>query len=294
MRVTHLGAHQAALNRITSRLSDYGTTQEQLATGKRLRRPSDDPIGMNRALELRASMAAREQEGRNATDGKMWTDLADSKLQQAVDLLQRARELAVRGATYTGTQEREAIAIEISGLRDDMVALANSQHQGRGLFSGFSAGDAVQKTGGVWTYTGDAGQINRRVGENEVVTINVTADLVFGFAAGNDVFTVLDDLEVALNANDTTGIETALGNVDDGLQTVLGGLGILGARANQIETAMSRIADDKLTLAEQLSSLEDIDMAEAVMDLELQKTAYEAALAAFAQASQTSLVDFLR
>lgn len=294
MRVTHLGAHQAALTRINTRLSEYAVTQDQLASGKRMRRPSDDPTGMNRALELRASLAAREQEGRNAADGKMWMDLADSKLQDAVGQLQRVRELAVRGATFTSPQEREAIALEVGQLREDLVSLANSQHQGRGLFSGFSAGDAVQKVGGVWTYTGDAGQINRRVGENEVVTINVTADVAFGFSAGNDVFSVLDDLETALRADDTAGIETALGNVDDGLQTVLGGLGILGARANQIETAIARNADDKITLTQQLSSLEDVDIAEAVMDLELQKTAYEAALAAFAQSSQTSLVDFLR
>lgn len=294
MRVTHLGAHQAALTRINSRLSEYAATQDQLASGKRLRRPSDDPIGMNRALELRASLRAREQEGRNAADGKMWMDLADSKLQDVVGQLQRARELAVRGATYTGPQEREAIALEIGQLRDDIVALANSTHQGRGLFSGFNAGDAVEKVAGTWTYVGDGGQINRRVSENEVVTINVTADVAFGFTAGTDIFTVLDNLEAALYADDTAGIETALGDVDTGLQTVLGGLGIIGARANQVETAMARNADDMITITQQLSSLEDVDIAEAVMELQLQQTAYEAALAAFAQSSQSSLVDFLR
>ena len=294
MRVTHLGSHQAALTRINSRLTEYAATQDKLASGKRLRRPSDDPIGMNRALELRASLRAREQEGRNAADGKMWMDLADSKLQDVVAQLQRARELAVRGATYTGPQEREAIAQEIGQLRDDIVGLANSTHQGRGLFSGFSAGDAVQKVAGTWTYVGDSGQINRRVSESEVVAINVTADVAFGFTAGTDVFTVLDNLEAALYADDTAGVETALAEVDSGLQTVLGGLGIIGARTNQVETAMARNADDVITITQQLSSLEDVDIAEAVMELQLQQTAYEAALASFAQSSQTSLVDFLR
>ncbi|MDJ0925429.1 MAG: flagellar hook-associated protein FlgL [Acidimicrobiia bacterium] len=293
MRVTHLGAHQAALTRINSRLSEYAATQDQLASGKRIRKPSDDPIGMNRALELRASLRAREQEGRNAADGKMWMDLADSKLQDVVGQLQRARELAVRGATYTGPQERDAIAQEIGQIREDIVAVANGSHQGRGLFSGFSAGDAVQKVAGTWTYVGDNGEINRRVSENEVVTINITADEAFGFTAGKDVFTVLDELEAALYADDTAGIETALADVDDSLQTVLGGLGIIGARANQIETAMARNADEVITLTQQLSSLEDVDIAEAVMELQLQQTAYEAALAAFARSSQSSLVDFL-
>ena len=294
MRVTHLGAHQSALNRITTRLSEYSASQNRLATGKRMTRPSDDPIGMNRALELRATRSAREQESRNAADGKMWMDLADSKLQDVVSQIQRARELAVRGATYVGPQEREAIALEVAHLRDDIVSLANAQHQGRGLFSGFSSGDAVEKVGATWSYVGDAGQINRRVGENEVVTVNVTADVAFGFASGNDIFTVLDSLETALYTDDTTGVETAIANLDTSLDTTLGGLGIIDARTNQIETAIARSAGDILTITEQLSSLEDVDIAEAVMELELQQTAYEGALAAFAQSSQTSLLDFLR
>ncbi len=84
-------------------------------------------------------------------------------------------------------------------------------------------------------------------------------------------------------------IENAIANLD----TTLGGLGVIGARTNQIETAIARSADDVLTITEQLPSLEDVDIAEAVMDLELQQTAYEASLAAFAQSSQTSLLDFL-
>lgn len=294
MRVTHLGAHHAALNRLTTRLSEYSATQRRLATGKQLTRPSDDPIGMNRALQLRATLSAREQEGRNATDGQMWLDLADSKLQDVVAQIQRARELAVRGATYVGTEERDAIALEIAHLRDSIVAQANSQHQGRGLFSGFSSGDAVAKVAGVWTYTGDTGQINRRVGENEVVTINVTGDVAFGFSSGHDIFTVLDDLEAALYADDTAGIESGIGGLDTSLQTVLGGLGIVGAKTNQLESASLRTANEIQTITEQLATLEDVDIAEAVMELELQQTAYEAALAAFSRSAQTSLVDFLR
>ncbi len=82
-------------------------------------------------------------------------------------------------------------------------------------------------------------------------------------------------------------------SLDDGLDTVLGALGTVGARTNQIEAAATRTQHNMETLTDQLSSLEDVDIAEAVMDLQLQQTAYEAALAAFAQSSQTSLLDFL-
>ncbi len=63
---------------------------------------------------------------------------------------------------------------------------------------------------------------------------------------------------------------------------------------NQIETAIARSAHDMVTITRQLFSLEDIEIAEAVMELQLQQTAYEAALAALSVSSQASLVDFLR
>ncbi len=171
-----------------------------MSTGKKLTRSSDDPIGMSRALELRASLSARRQETRNADDGQMWLNLADTTLQDVVSQIQRARELAVRGSTQIGSGEREAIAVEVSNLRDDVVRSPTPPTRDAACSRGSASGDAIQKIAGNWTYTGDAGQINRRVGENEVITVNVTGDVAFGFASGSDVFTVLDNLEAALNA----------------------------------------------------------------------------------------------
>lgn len=294
MRVTHLGTHQASLTRITSSSSDAAVAQRQLSSGKRITRPSEDPTGMSRALELRAALRTREQELRNAGDGLMWVNLADAKLQTAVDQLQRLKELAVRGATFTSANERTAIAAEAAQLRETIVELANSRHQGRGIFAGFSADDAVQNIAGVWTYTGDTGAIERRIGERETVQVNVTAADAFGFNSGKDVFTVIDDFEAALVANDTAGIDSAIAEIGSSLDTVLNSLATLGASGRRIEDAEVRILDDRTTLAAHVGEIEDVDLAEAAMELQLSSTAYEAALAAFAQSSRASLVDFLR
>ncbi len=103
---------------------------------------------------------------------------------------------------------------------------------------------------------------------------------------------LVGEIEILTRENRRLATVT-LDGIQGTLGFTLGGLGVIGARTNQIETAIARSADDVLTITEQLSSLEDVDIAEAVMDLELQQTAYEAALAAFAQSSQTSLLDFL-
>ena len=294
MRVTHLGSHYNALERITSSLSQFTNAQERVGTGKRIQRSSDDPTAMGRALELRAGLRTSEQALRNAEDGQMWINLADNKLQSVVDRLQRAKELAVRGATFTNSDERGAIAAEIAQLRDSIVDIANSQHQGRRLFGGFHSGDAVTQVGGVWTYTGDAGQVNRRIGDDEVVAVNVTALDAFGFSSGTDVFTVLDNLETALTSGSQAGIDSAISGLQGALDTTLQSLSGLGAVGNRLEGAIARIGDDMAAVRAQLSAVEDVDLAEAVMEMQLQETAYTAALGAFSRSSQTSLLDFLR
>ncbi len=103
---------------------------------------------------------------------------------------------------------------------------------------------------------------------------------------------LVGEIEILTRENRRLATVT-LDGIQGTLGFTLGGLGVIGARTNQIETAIARSADDVLTITEQLPSLEDVDIAEAVMDLELQQTAYEASLAAFAQSSQTSLLDFL-
>ena len=294
MRVTHIGTYQASLERITSTASEAGQARDRLSSGKRFTRASEDPTGMSRALELRASLRAREQEGRNATDGEMWVNLTDGKLQTTVDRLQRLKELAVRGATFTNSDERTAIAAEVAQIRDTIVELANSRHQGRGVFAGFSSEDAVQNVGGVWTYQGDTGRVNRRIGDTETVVVNVTGDDAFGFNGPKDVFTTLDDFETALLSNDTSGINTAIAEIDDSLSTVLTALTTLGAAGNRIENARNQILDDTATITAQLSEIEDMDLAEAALDMQMNESAYQAALAAFAQSTRASLVDFLR
>jgi flagellar hook-associated protein 3 FlgL len=294
MRVTHLGNYLASLQRITSNASAAEAAQDRLASGKRFTRASDDPTGRNRALELRAGLEAREQEGRNAADGLMWVNLAAAKLQSAVDQLQRLKELAVRGATFTNGDERTAIATEAAHLRSTLVEIANSRHQGGGLLAGFSTEDAVQNAGGGWTYGGDSGSVNRRIGDKEVVAVNVTADEVFGFTSSRDLFSVIDDFEAALLANDTAGIDAAIGEFDTAIHTVLDGLTLLGAVGSRIEAARARILEDRATIAAQLSEIEDVDLAEDAVELKMTGTACEAALAAFAQSTSASLLDFLR
>lgn len=284
---------RARLN-LARRLEEFQATQGRLATGKRMLRPSDDVAGTARSLRTRAALAAREQERLHAQDAERWINLADSKLQGVTNALQRARELAIYAANPGSTTDRQAIATELTELRDEILGLANTESEGRRVFGGHTTGPAVTNVAGTWTYTGDTGVTNRRLSEGTEVQINVLASDVFGFNSGTDIFTALDNLAADIQAGNGPGIDNGLAEMDAQLGTVLAGLGRLGAAGRRVEVAQADQVEDLHLLEAQLSEVESVDLAEAAMELQLQETAYQAALAATSRALQPSLVDFLR
>lgn len=296
MRITGEMMVTNSLRRLTTRLEGYERAQSQLATGRRMLAPSDDPSGAGRALALRATMRASEQEVRHAADAQAWLSMADSQMQAAVERLQRARELAVRGANSLGAEERRAIAVELEGVRDEMAAIANSTHGGRPLFAGYASGDAVAQVGGVWTYQGDDGAITRRVGPSENVQVNVTAGDVFGFGSPDgDVFTMLDELVTALQGPDPVAAVTAgIGRIDAARQHIGDAQARVGAASNWVESARRRSDDALLGARGQLAEVQDVNIAEAIMELQTQEVAYNATLQALARALPPSLATFLR
>ncbi len=266
------------VRRMNERLASFEKAQTDLNTGKRIRVASDDPVGMTRALSIRATLAANAQAKRNADDGRAWVEAADGRLGTIGDQLQRVRELLIVASNGTnGPGGATAVATEVTEIARSILALANSKRSGRPLFGGHISGDPVASVSGTWTYQGDTGPVNRRIAENEVVQVNMTGDEVFGFAAGQDVFTMLDQIVSQVNGGDTAGLRASIDAVDGALDRVLVARGRLGATANRIEQALFRQQADEVNLRSVLSETEDVDMATAIMELQLQQASYQAA-----------------
>jgi flagellar hook-associated protein 3 FlgL len=295
MRITNRMMVDLAVQRMNTRLGQFERSQRDLATGRRIHVASDDVAGMNAAIGLRASLAANAQAQRNADDGLMWTELADSRIGTMVDQLQRVRELVIAGGNSTANAvELGAMGVEVAETTESFQSLANAKLSGRPLFAGFHGGDAVAKVAGTWTYQGDTGEVTRRVSETDVVKVNVTGDEVFGFNAGEDIFTLLETVQAQLNSGDKAGLQTSLEGIDRSLDRLLTARATVGASANRIEKAMFRAQADDVSLRTSLSETEDTDMAKAIMELQLQETAYQAAQAALSKSLQPSLASFLR
>lgn len=286
LMVAHsLSALQLGLNRLAD-------TQEKLSTGRQINRPSDSPTGTNDAMRLRAQLAADAQHARNAQDGLSWMGQTDSTLTSMLDNVNRARDLLTQGASTgnSGPDARAAIAAEMRQIRDSLLSLANTQYLGRPIFGGTTDSPVAYDTTGA--FVGDQNAVNRTIGTGVSVQVNVTGQGAFS-ANGDDLFTVLGDAIDQLTNN--PGV---LGSTMDRLDAVTEQMKTaqadVGTRYGRVESALTRLNETTLDNQSALSEVENVDIAKAVVDLQLQQVAYQASLGATAKVIQPSLLDFLR
>lgn len=284
----------ADLHRATDRLS---RTQDKLSSGRELTRPSDDPAGAARALALREQLAGSRQHQRNVADAMHWTDATEAALTSMTDVVHRARELVVQGASDSASPAaREAIAQEIGQLAESLKEQANLRYAGRHLFSGTATQTAPYGSGDA--FAGNTEGIAREIGPGVSVMVNTSAGDVLGGgqAAGDDLLLdTLRDIRDHLLSGDGAALRgTDLERLDAGTNRLLSLRAANGALANRLESAAGRLAAIEETGTRSLSEIEDADMARTLIDLNTQTAAYQAALKAGANIIQPSLMDFLR
>lgn len=276
------------LQDVFSRLTDL---QDQAGSLKRLRRPSDAPADVVPALALRAGMNRNDQFSRNLEDASGWLGAADNALTSVSENLTRVRDLVItaKNAASDATA-RKAAADEIDSIRQGLLSLANTQYAGRPVFGGTASGGVAYSATG--SYVGISTPVERTIAPGQRVQVNVNGDDVFG-TPGNDLFATLTQLSDAVR-NNAPGVDALASELDGRIQNVHSTLGEVGARSKRVEDMKTQNTADGLTMKQNLSGLEDVDLAEVMVSLEAQRVAYQAALQATAKAIQPSLADFLR
>jgi flagellar hook-associated protein 3 FlgL len=291
-RITQRQSVATSLAALQLGMSRLAKSQEKMSTGRNINRPSDSPTGTNDAMRLRAALAAKAQYSANAQDGASWLGNADTTLTSMLDEVRRARDLVVQGAS-TGNSDpdaREALAQEVTQIRAGLLSEANTQYLGRPLFGGTTASTTAYDSTG--TYVGDGNDVNRTVGDGISIAVNVTGPKAFSSGSDN-LFGVLDDIVTQLRT-DPASLSTSLTRLDAVTGSMKTALSDVGARENRVDTAMSNLDSATLDTKSALSNVEDVDIASATMDLQMQEVAYQASLAATARVIQPSLVDFLK
>jgi flagellar hook-associated protein 3 FlgL len=293
MRVTQQSISRTSLANVQASLARSAKLQEQMTSGKVLNRPSDSPTGTVTSLSLRSQISAQEQYAANAQDGKAWLGTLDTALQSVNDALQRVRDLTVQ-ASNTGSADgkaRQAIAAEITTLRDHLLGLANTTYLDRPVFGGTTAAGQAFETS-TYEYVGDHETVSRRVDDRTRVSVGAQGATVFG-SGSSSVFALLDKLAGDVTAN-PSALASGLTALDGRMGTVLNALTDVGVRTNQVEQAQRAATDKALDLRSTLSGVEDIDLPSVIIDMQLQQSTYQAALSATAKVIQPTLMDFLR
>lgn len=285
----------ADINAVSARLTD---TQGKIASGKELDRPSDDPFAVGRSLALRESFGGIKQYQRNVSDSQGWQATAEQSLANITDSVQRARELLIQGASDTAdVASREAIAAEMEQILAGIKDSVNTSYAGQFVFAG-TAVDRPPYTQAGDAYQGDDGVIAREVGPGVSIGINQVAGdfLGSGQAAGDGkLLHVLRDIADHLRAGDGVALRGSdIQRLQGALEDVINVRAVNGARSNRLESATSRLAELEQSTLGQISDIEDVDIARALIDFNSQQAGYQAALRAGANIVQTSLMDFLR
>jgi flagellar hook-associated protein 3 FlgL len=289
-------AMMANLQDVQRKLTD---SQQRIASGKQVTKPSDDPAKVLSALDYRAQLRRSEQMARNAQDAQNWLNTADSALTHGIDRLTAARTLVLQGVNGATDQGgRDAAAAELDAIVEELLQVANTQHLGRPIFSGTSAG-AQAFDAATLEYRGDSGVVHRAVAPGVTIQVNRTGEDVFGIHDAADpmqgnVFQVLQATADALRAGDVTAAQSGLTAIDGATARVETVQVELGARSLQVEEVRARAAAFDGEMRQSLTQVEDVDIAEELITLRSQELAYQAALNVTARVVQPSLLDFLR
>ncbi|WP_005033690.1 flagellar hook-associated protein FlgL [Holophaga foetida] len=286
------------LNRIKERLA---ITQEQISSGSAISRLGDDPTGAALIVDFRASVARNNAYVDQADTAGNFLSSSETAVSAMETSLVRLMELATNGLDTNLTANGRASSVsEVSGLRDSMMALANTQVQGKYIFAGTNTTtEPFSYTGGTppVAYSGNSGVVRLDVSLSASVATNVAGDaLCFGSGgAGSttDMFQVTTDLMNAMSSNDIAQIQTAFNNlkaIHEGVNTVITDL---GGRQAGLDSLKSNLESYNLSLQAIQGTYEDLDYAAAITQFTRDQTAQQAALSVMARVNDQNLFDFL-
>jgi len=299
LRITHQMIKNRVIGNIQNNLQNMSRFQDMLSSGKSVAKPSDDPLKVARIMGYNSTLQQVEQHQRNIEASRSWLNTTEDALHHITEVMQRAQELAVRGANETlSPQAREAIGMEVDELINVLVQFGNASHAGRYIFSGhltttrplerdYAAGAGAA---GV-SYAGDQGSINWEVAPNVTIRSNLTADELF-FSSG--LLAGMEELAQAMFNNDTTAAGNSIESLQQAADSVLSKRAALGAISNGLDLSTESFATQKINFTSLRSQLEDIDFTETMMNFSVMDTIYRASLSSSARIMQPSLLDFLR
>ncbi|SFQ97539.1 MULTISPECIES: flagellar hook-associated protein FlgL [unclassified Enterobacter] len=314
MRISTQMMYDQNMRGITNAQGEWLSYGEQMSTGKRVNRPSDDPIAASQAVVLSQAQAQNSQYALARTFATQKVSLEENVLGQVTTAIQAAQTKIVNAGNGTlSDDDRASLAKDLQGIRDQIMNLANTTDgNGRYIFGGYKTSEApFDQTSGV--YGGGDESITQQVDAARTMVIAHTGKEVFDHISSNaipepgttpapsetNLFAMLDSAIGALNtpvSGDETAQETARAAIDktnrglkNSLNNVLSVRAELGTQLNELSTLDSLGSDRSLGQAQQMSDLVDVDWNAAISSYTMQQAALQASYKAFSDMQGMSL-----
>jgi len=285
-------------------------TELQYNTGKRIHKPSDDPVGITRSLKLTADISELHQFKKNVQDALSWVENTEDTVIGYTEVLKRLRDLTEQAANGVLTdEETKKIKSEVAELKQQIISQGNTAYSGNYIFSGKNTDTKLFDENGNYTSGLNAAEssvadkhiIKFQIGVGETININTLGTSLFeigttapGGGAQAGIIADIEEIEGLLDSGDTAALTNKLGTIDQYIDKALSIRGDIGARVNRLELIVNRIEDDVINLRALKSKIEDIDQAETAIQLMNEENVYRASLQVGARIIQPSLLDFLR
>lgn len=240
MRITESMQYSSALRSLGTLTSRQAEAQEQATTGSRLSSPSADPVAAAHMARLKASSAQADAHRSTIQSVQGDAEMAEGALAQAGDLLARAREIAVQGSNGTLTaSDCATLQTEVNGLRDQMLAVANTKSASGYIFAGTKTNaPAFDATA---TFQGNDVAHVVDIGGATPTSVGTSGSQAFTAAGGTDVFATLSALSTALGSNDSAGVSATLDGIDASTQQILRVRGEAGLTIPRLDTTDSAL-----------------------------------------------------
>ncbi|CAM3281441.1 flagellar hook-associated protein FlgL [Filibacter tadaridae] len=303
MRVTQSMLSNNMLRNLTSSYNKMGKLQDQLNTGKKINRPSDDPVVAMKGMGYRMQVDKVEQFKRNLGEVHNYLDSSDDALDGVGQALKRVQELTIDAANGTKTDDdRQKILKEIEQLREQIRDLGNTKVGDKYLFSGTKTGSPLFEgdpttIGGVLPSNppgkpveGFESDVSIEVFDGVELKVNTN-----GYKLFSEVDDMMDKLITSIKTNEgSTAISDHLSSISKAQDSVLETRADIGARQNRAEMMSNRLDSQELSAIKQMSENEDIDYEKTITEMLTQESIHRAALSVGSRIIQPSLVDFLR
>lgn len=316
-RITRVSNNQMTnqiLRNVQSQLSLQDRLFRQISSGKKVDKPSDDPIATGKIMNVKSQLQRNGEYQSTINMGNVWTNVTSTALNSAVDAWRRVEELTISAADGTkSADDLVAIAEELDQLLQHLVQVSNSENAGSYIFGGsdtksppFQAkiNATTGRISGVF-YEGNVQERGMRSSQNNQVTVNVLGSSAgdpnkkgtfIDASSGVNAFESLIELRDKLFDNDFIGISGSGGyleQVQKASRNLTSSQVRLGGAQETLDLDLNRLIQETADLESFLSEVSDVDIAEAIMQLNNVQNVYEAALAAGGRVMQTTLLKYI-